>query len=359
MRVLIVGPSLDILGGQSIQADRLLAGLARGQKIETRFLAVNPRLPGALALLQRVKYLRTLVTSLVYFASLLWQAPRCDVVHAFSASYYSYLLAPLPAMLVARLFGRRVILNYHSGEASDHLENWPLSRWSMRKLPHAVVVPSAYLVGVFANFGIHAHAIVNFVPVEQLPYRRRSYFAPKLLSNRNLEPMYNVACCLRAFARIQDAEPYAQLLVVGDGSQRLMLENLARDLTLRNVSFVGRVPPQSMGGFYDRCDIFVNSSDIDNMPLSIIEAFACGLPVVTSDAGGIPFIVADGSTGLLVPRNDPGRLAAAVLGLVNDQSLASHLAESARAECEAKYVWPRVMASWESCYERVAAGQPL
>ena len=357
MRVLVVGPSLDILGGQSVQAHRLLEGLVQSQKVHVNFLAVNPRLPGVLRILQRVKYLRTVVTSIAYFASLVWRVPRCDVVHAFSASYYSYLLAPLPALLAARLFGRRAILNYHSGEAGDHLAHWPLSRWSIRKIPHAVVVPSAYLVEVFARFGIRAQAIVNFVPLEKLPYRRRDICAPKILSNRNLEPMYNVACCIRAFALIQHAKPDAELLVAGDGSQRQVLESLSRDLALRNVSFLGRVSPSQIGALYDRCDIYINASIIDNMPLSIIEAFACGLPVVTSNAGGIPYIVVDEKTGLLVARNDVDALASAVLRLLDHPPLATRLADAARAECDAHYVWPEVMAQWENYYQKIAAGR--
>ena len=80
---MIVGPSLDILGGQAVQAQRLLHGLANSQRVEVAFLAVNPRLPGILRHLQRVKYLRTVLTSIAYGISLLRRVPRADVVHAF------------------------------------------------------------------------------------------------------------------------------------------------------------------------------------------------------------------------------------------------------------------------------------
>src|SRR3954468_20409395 len=149
IRVCLVGPSMDIVGGQAVQVTRLLRRLRELDGVEVDFLAVNPRLPGPLRLLQRVKYVRTITTSIAFFTSRLLRVHRYDVIHAFSASYSSYLLAPLPAMIAARLFWKRVVLNYRSGEALDHLARSPFAVRSMR-LAHAIVVPSGYLVEVFA-----------------------------------------------------------------------------------------------------------------------------------------------------------------------------------------------------------------
>jgi glycosyltransferase involved in cell wall biosynthesis len=354
VRVLIVAPSLSILGGQAVQARALLDGLATSPSLQVGFLAVNPALPGLLGVLQRIKYLRTVVTSIAYVLALLRQVPRYDVVHAFSASYWSFLLAPLPALLVARLLGSKAVLNYHSGEAADHLEHWPVSAWLIRRLPHKLVVPSGYLVEVFGRFGLRAMAICNHVPIERLPYRCRDRLEPKILSNRNLEPMYNVQAVLHAFAIVQAEVPTISLLVAGDGSQRGPLELLAAELGLRNVEFAGRVPNDRVGELYERCDLFVNASLIDNMPLSIIEAFACGLPVVTSDAGGIPQMVKDGITALVVPGSDPSGLAAALLRLLRDPRLAISLATAGRTEAEGLYTWRTVRPQWETLYADLA-----
>src|SRR6202166_761863 len=140
-RVLIVGPSMDILGGQAVQAKRLLDGLAGSHVVDARFLAINPRLSGPFRALQKIKYVRTVVTSIAFIATLVRGVPRADVVHVFSASYYSYLLSALPALVVGRAFGRATILNYHSGEAEDHLANWSVSRRSVTAFSSLVVVP--------------------------------------------------------------------------------------------------------------------------------------------------------------------------------------------------------------------------
>ena len=109
VRVAIVGPSLDILGGQSVQAERLLERLRNEPKLEMHFVPVNPRLPGPLRNLQKIKYVRTIVTSIAYVSSLLRHVPSYDVLHIFSASYWSFLLAPTPAILVGRLYGRKTV----------------------------------------------------------------------------------------------------------------------------------------------------------------------------------------------------------------------------------------------------------
>lgn len=352
VRVLLVGPSLDILGGQAVQLQRLLEKLRGLPGVEADFLPVNPRLRGPLRWLQRVKYLRTVVTSIAYVSALLRTVPRYDVVHAFSASYWSFVLAPLPAMVVARMLGKGVVLNYRSGEAEDHLTRWPVAVRAMH-LAHEIVVPSGYLVEIFTRFGLRARSVFNFVDVDRVPYRERRSLRPIFLSNRNLHPLYNVSGILRAFARIQEAIPDARLIVAGFGPERQKLEELAQRLGLRNVEFRGKTDPSSMIALYDEADVYLNNPNIDNMPNSVIEAYAAGLPVVTSDAGGIPYIVAHEQTGLMVECNDDEALAASAIRLLRDPQLAYSLAERGRSECVSRYAWAAVAPLWEDLYRDV------
>src|SRR5262249_60582302 len=126
----------------------------------------------------------------------------------------------------------------------------------------------------------------------------------------------------------------------------------------KGVEFIGAAPPDRMPELYDRADIFVNSSLVDNMPLSLIEAFACGLAVVSSNAGGIPHIVTDGETGLLSPCGDYEALAANVIRLLEDQSLAAELISRARAACRL-YTWTATRGSWLKIYTDMARGEKL
>lgn len=354
VRVCIVAPSLGFLGGQAVAAHRLLERLRGTPGLEVDLLPHDPRSSALLRVLRRVKYVRTVATSAAYVASLLRRLPHYDVVHVFAASYWSFVLAPLPAILVGKWLRRKVVVNYHSGEADDHLRRWPRTSVPALLRADAVVTPSRYLVDVFARFGVSAEAIENFVDAESLPVRRRSTLRPRFLSNRNLHALYNVPCTLRAFQLIQQRHPDATLTVIGEGPERPRLEALAAELSLRHVEFRGPVAPAEMGRWYDDADVYLNASNIDNMPLSIIEAFACGLPVVTTRAGGIPYIVEHERNGLLVDCDDHRALAAAALRLLDDPALAARVSESGLDDVRRLYTWEAVGARWDALYRRLA-----
>jgi len=353
VRVLIVAPSLDILGGQSRQAVRLMEGLKREADLQIGFLPHNPRLPGFLRVLQKVKYLRTVATTLAYLMLLLLRVRKYDIIHVFSASYYSYLLSAAPALFIARLFGKKSILNYRSGEAEDHLATWKTAVPSIR-MADQVVVPSGYLVDVFARFGLRARAINNIVELERFTFRERSPLRPVFLTSRLLEPLYNVPCVLRAFAIIQQNYPEARLTVAADGFLRAELEQLARDLKLRNCEFIGFVRFDDMPALYDAADIYLSATSIDNMPSSITESMACGLNVVTTDGGGaIPYIMTHEVTGLIVNRDDHEALAREALRLLHDNDLALRLAHNAH-QASKKFTWPYIRDEWLDLYRQLS-----
>jgi len=352
IRVLIVAPSLDIVGGQSRQAVRLMEAFRQDPSLHIGFVAHNPRLPGIARHFQRIKYVRTLLTTLYQWLLLFVKVPRYDIIHIFSASYYSYLLAAAPAILISRLFGKRCILNYRSGEAEDHLANWHLTAIPIIKLTSAIVTPSGYLVDVFAKFGLKARAIYNIVELDRFPYREREQLRPVFLVSRLLEPLYNVACVLRAFALIQEKYRDAKLTVAGDGFLRPELEELARQLGLRNTEFIGFVKFDKMPDLYNETDVYLTATDIDNMPSSITECMASGVPVVTTDAGGIPYIVTNEETCLMIPRNDHQAMAQAAFRLLSDPALAKRITRNAR-ESSKKFMSPGVRAEWVRLYREL------
>lgn len=359
LRVALVAPSLDILGGQAVQADRLVRSWHDDPDIECRLVPVNPVPPGVFRHARRVKYFRTVATEATYLPSLVRQLAWADVAHVFSASYTSFLLAPLPAIMAGRALRRPVVLNYRSGQAPDHLARSAIARAALARVDRNVV-PSRFLAEVFARLDIDATIIPNLIDLERFRFRQRRAVAPRILSTRNLEPLYNVACTLRAFRTVQDRWPEAVLTLVGGGGEDASLRRLAAALGVRGVTFTGRVPPNRIPELYAAHDIYLQSPDIDNMPASLLEAFASGLPVVSTDVGGIPAILTHDVHGLLAPRNDHQALAAHVLALIDTPALAARLSQDAYATCQA-YTWRAVREQWLGLYRGVLpspAGRP-
>ena len=351
LRVAVVVASRRIVGGHSVQAGWLLDAWRSDSSVDAWIVPIDPVPPSPIDRLLGVKYLRTFATQLWYWPLLVRELRRADVVHAFAASYTSFLLAPLPAVIIAKLLGKPVVLNYHSGEAPDHLRRSAVARFVLRRLVDVNVVPSPFLRDVFRSFEIEADVVPNIVDLRQFTYRVRDPLRPHLLCTRNFEPLYNLSCVLRAFAKIQAHYPAATLTLVGSGSQDITLREEAAALRVENVTFAGRVAPSEIHRYYANADIYVQAPSIDNMPLSLLEAFASGLPVVSTNVGGVPSMLRHRIDGLLVADNNADALADQVIQLLVDPALARRLTESAYRTLGA-YEWTGVRDGWLQAYHR-------
>jgi glycosyltransferase involved in cell wall biosynthesis len=348
LRVVIVAPSLRYIGGQSAQADLLLRLWQNDPDIDISFLAVDPQFPRVLAWTEHIPGLRTVVREPIYLWHLCRGLKNVDVAHIFSASYWSFLLAPAPAWFFAKLRGVKSLINYHSGEARDHLRRFRSGKFVLSRVDK-IVVPSGYLVDVFREFGLAASAVPNIVDLTQFRYRARSPLRPHLVCTRGFSTYYSVDVVVRAFAEIKKEYPEAQLDLVGDGPLESDIRKLVSDLNLSGVNFTGVASRQEIGKYYDQADIFINASWLDNMPLSIIEAFAAGTPVVTTSPECMPYLVEHGRTGMLSPVGDYKMLAENVIRLLRDPALAAALARNAHNESQ-KYTWTNVREQWVNTY---------
>jgi L-malate glycosyltransferase len=354
IELLVVGPSLNQwLGGQEVQADLLVRKWCDDQDIRVAFVPHNPLPPRGLRWTRRVPALRTVVRLPARLFALWDAARRSEIVHIFSGSHSSFLLATLPAWCVARLLGRRTLIHYHSGRADEHLRRSPVARHVLRRTD-GVAVPSRYLAGIFASYGIPTEVVPNAIDAAGLRYRNRPVIHPVLVCTRNFEPGYAVDLVVRAFADIKHEHRSARLLLAGTGSREAAIRAIVRDLDIGDVEFCGAVPRNRIGELLDRADVFVNASRIDNMPVSILEAFAAGLPVVSAASGGIPYLVEHERTGLLSEVGDVHALAHNVRRVIDDPLLASRLAGNAREE-SSRYEWPAIRAAWLQLYRALAA----
>lgn len=351
LRVVIVAPRIQrLIGGQEVQAELLLRLWRDDPEVRASYLASNPEL---LPWVEGIRYLRTLCRFPLYLFRLARGLRDADVVHIFSTAFSGFLISVVPAYCVARLLGKKVLVNYRSGLAQKHMRASTFARNILRDADK-VVVPSAYLVGVFREFEIAAEAIPNVVDSSLFSFRPRAPLRPLLLCSRNLEEWYGIDLVLRAFGEIQKLFPEARLWILGEGSQENAIRNLMADLKLKGVELPGRIARERIGEFYEKADLLINASRVDNMPASLLEAFACGLAVVSSSAGGIPVIVSNEENGLLCNSEDWKQLAANVIRLLRDPELTRRLTENAYRQSRA-YQWEGIRGRWLLAYRELCS----
>ncbi len=351
LRVAIVAPSLRYVGGQAVQADLLMRLWQNDPDVEATFIAVDPRLPWFLDWAERVPGLRTVFREPIYFWHLWRGLKDIDIAHIFSASYWSFLLAPAPALFFAKLRGKKSVINYRSGEARDHLQRFRSGRFVLSRVDR-IVAPSGYLVDVFREFGLIAVIVPNLVDLSQFHYRERNPLRPHLLCTRGFHEYYCIDKVVLAFAEVKKEYPEARLDLVGGGSLEGDIRRLVAERKIDGVNFVGVASRQEIGKYYDAADILINASWLDNMPVSVIEAFGAGTPVVTTSPESMPYLVEHERTGLLSPVGDERALAASVVRLLHQPELGVRLAKNAYEDSR-KYSWEVVRGQWVEVYGRL------
>ncbi|HOX39025.1 MAG TPA: glycosyltransferase [Candidatus Brocadiia bacterium] len=175
-----------------------------------------------------------------------------------------------------------------------------------------------------------------FKPAER---KGRPEEPPLILTGGRLVPKKGFDTLIRACAKLRDTGRPFRCCILGEGEERRRLEGLTSELSLgQKVTFVGMVPHGSMEDYLNRADIVVAPSiiaadgDRDGIPNILVEAMACGKPVVASRLSGIPELVSDGETGLLVPPGDPGALFDALVRPLDDPVMGARMGKAGRAK---------------------------
>lgn len=353
LRVALVGPVPPPAGGMANQT-RQLAELLRREGAVVTLVATNaPYRPAAIA---KVPGVRALFRLAPYVAALWRTAGQSDVMHVMANSGWSWHLFAAPAIWIASLRGLPVLVNYRGGEAALFLaRSASVVRWSMQRADR-LAVPSGFLEQIFARHRMPADILPNVVDLERFrPRAPRQAASAHLVVARNLEPLYGNDTAIRAFSAVLAQVPGAQLTIAGSGPDEVRLRALCDELGIAaHVRFTGRLDRDAMAALYREADLVLNPSHADNMPNSLLEAMASGVPVVSTNVGGVPFLVSDGDTALLVPPGDAPAMAAAALRVLTDASLWQHLASNGRAEVR-RYTWSQVAPALATMYRGAIA----
>jgi len=359
LRIALVGPLPPPAGGIANQTVQL-AALLRAAGAQVELLQVNPPWPPWIA---RLRGARAAVRLLPYLWRLWGVAGRAQLLHVMANSGWSWHLFAAPAIWVGRLRGKGVLVNYRGGEAETFLaRSAGLVHFSLRRAD-AVIVPSHFLAEVFGRHGIVVQIVPNIV--DPALFHPAPEPAPKpaggaaILVARHLEPLYDNASALRAFAIVRRSFPHASLTLCGEGPELARLRALAQALGVQDaVCFAGKTEHAVMAGLYRQHDLVLNPTLADNMPNSVLEAWSSGVPVVSTDVGGIPFLMTHDVNGLLVPAGDVYAMARAMLSLLGDNRKAERLVVEGLLQAR-RYSWDRVAPLLTAQYRRVLRRPPV
>ena len=359
VRIALVGPLPPPAGGmanQTVQLSRLLE--AEGATVQ--LVPVN--IPCWPAWAANIKGVRAALRLAIYLRYLWRAAGQVDLFHVMANSGKSWHLFAAPAIWIARIRGKGIVVNYRGGEADRFFSQQRYLVALSLNRADAIIVPSSYLADVFARHGFCASIVPNIIDVDRfspaVPAEVQPSTTPLLLVARNLEAIYDNANALRAFAIIKAALPQSQLCIAGTGPERAMLEHLARQLGIDcAVTFAGSIEHAAMAGLYRSAALVLNPSLVDNMPNSVLEALACGVPVVSTDVGGIPALLQHDATALLVAPGDPQAMAQAALALLQVPARARRIAAAGHAFVQ-QFGWPQVAPLLLAQYRRVLYQSP-
>lgn len=283
------------------------------------------------------------------FFSLLRKAKKFDVLHMHGCSGRGFL--PIVyGIIVGKFWRKRTVITYHGGGADSFFaKHAKWVRFWMMKADERVVL-SGFLKSVFDKYDIPSCIIPNVVELNDDVYIERKEILPRFISMRHLRDLYNIPCILRAFERVQKLIPQAELVLLGDGDKRKELESYVVEHGLEHVRFIGQVPNEKIGEYLQKSDVMLSSPREDNMPVSLLEAFSAGVLVISSNVGGVPYLVEHGRTGLLFESDNDSDMADQMLWALSHQSESLQMIKNAKEEVK-QYSWEKVRDKIIALYE--------
>ncbi len=280
-----------------------------------------------------------------------WRQRRAyDVALVGVYSGAAFFWAEAVTTLLKRL-GKPVVLVLHGGNLPVFCRRWPRRAWRLWSQADQLVAPSPFLPARISLPPGKSRLIPNPLELSAYPFRLRDRVAPRLVWLRAYHDLYQPEVALAVMAILAKTIPDLRLAMAGPektpGAAAALRVLAGRLGVADRIDWGGKQAKPAVPAWLSRGDIFLNTSQVDNTPVTLLEAMALGLCVVSTDAGGIPFLVEDGVDGLLAPTGDAMALAERVRRLLGDPALAARLSAAGRRKAET-CDWSRVLPQYET-----------
>ena len=328
LRIAIVGNFNPPDSGVHYQAEVLLKSFSReGARIVPVTYQTN-------------RYLRPISV----IRELLRHREQYDFLCIQSFSFWSWINSAA-AIIVGRFLRKPTVVVYRGGGFPEFAARYPWAIIPLLKSVDKIIVPSGFLESEFRKYSLYPAIIHNIIDSSDWSYRRREILTPKLLWVRHLESGYNPWMAIKVLRKVREVFPEATLRMAGDGSLKEDIHRGVERENIPGIKLLGHLPLDQLKQHYIESDIFINTTNVDNQPRSVLEAMASGLPVVSTNVGGIPYLIRHQINGLLVPPGNSHKMATAVMSLLEDTTLSASITKNAK-EFTKNFAWESSQRRW-------------
>lgn len=286
-----------------------------------------------------------------------WQRHRYNVAQVDVYSGLAFVWAELVCWAL-RMTKKPYVLTLHGGNLPVFAQGSGKRVQRLLQSSSAVTTPSAYLFEQMRPYRQDLVLIPNPLDLAKYPFKHRERPAPNLVWLRAFHDIYNPSLAVRVVALLAKDFPTVRLVMMGpdkgDGSRESMKDLALKLGVVDRVTCTGQVPKDEIPHRLHQGDIFLNTTRVDNTPVSVLEAMACGLCIISTNVGGIPYMLEDEYDALLVPAGDHAAMAKAVQRLLTEEGLAKRLSGNARRKVE-QFDWSNILPKWERLFTGVAA----
>lgn len=264
------------------------------------------------------------------------------------------------ACSILRLANKPYVLTLHGGDLPSFAGRWPRRVRALLRSAAAVTVPSRYLLERMIQYRDDLQLQPNPLSLADYEFGFRSNPSPNLIWLRAFHRIYNPSLAPRVLALLVEEFPDIGLTMIGpdkeDGSLEEMWSVASKLGVEKRIHATGKVAKKEIPSWLNRSDIFLNTTNVDNTPVSVLEAMACGLCVVSTNVGGIPYLLKHERDALLTPKDDAPAMARAVRRILKVTRLAEHLSQNGRAKAES-FDWSQILPRWEKILTVASKGR--
>jgi len=253
-----------------------------------------------------------------------------------------------------KIFRKKIVLCIHGGSIPGRVDNGAKRFDKALQRADVLVAPSGYLLEYFSKKNLKIHLIENPLDLSDYKFHKKAFIRPRIIWMRAFTETYNPAMAVRVAKRLANTFEEFQMVMAGkDGALTSPVKKMVQEEGLADkIIFPGYINSQEKIAFADQYDIYINTNKIDNAPVSVIEYMALGLPVVSVNVGGMPYLIKHEQNGLLVNDDDDEAMFVQICRLIENASFAKSICCNAFNQAQ-QYGEQNICTKWQSTFKEL------